>query len=223
MNEPEQPPDRWSQLGEAAQKSFAFVQQALQPDLGEPEPGKKPWLAALGSLLVPGAGQLYNRQLLRALLWFLLLGGGGFFLLVVYLLAHWNWQIHTHYSAVGYGLMVIYALLACVGAVDAYRTAAQLREGNVVVVYSMKRQLALALAGFVPLVGDLAPEVLVPRGQLEPSLRERLHGLAQKKAQGWLRRWLTRFLVRALLIGAGLLLVAMALLILLLALSGSPS
>lgn len=55
---------------------------------------RKPWIAGLLSLLVPGVGQIYNGRIIIGIIWLILtgiswIGTVGFFGWVVHIIAAW--------------------------------------------------------------------------------------------------------------------------------------
>jgi TM2 domain-containing membrane protein YozV len=127
---------------------------------------RKPVLAAVLSLLIAGAGQLYNRQLFKALVVavavYLVCG----ILLVVWLLLHWllpetgdGWgmKIGRFFLRLGLTVPIVGGGLWLFSIIEAFRTAAALRAGRIVVRFSFKKQLAMTAATFVPAAGLIVP------------------------------------------------------------------
>lgn len=151
---------------DAADKVYQLLVRADRPL--EADSQKKPWLAVLWSMLLVGGGQLYNRQLAKALCLALLTYGVGGLLLAGWLLVHWlhgfaepeGWGQATGQFFIRLGLAVPFVCggLWLFAIVDAWRVAAALRRGELVVRYSFLKQTAYFAAGFIPVAGVLSPE-----------------------------------------------------------------
>jgi hypothetical protein len=201
-----------SRLGRAARRAHAAADRAYQaltrPDRSlEPAMHKKPWLATLLSLLVVGAGQLYNRQLLRAALLFLIFYGAGLLLLAAYLLLGlWEAALPTR-ADLAYVGQFVWLGLWLFAIVDAYRTAWLLKTGRRVVRYGFLRQGLFAAVGMVPVAGALAPvETVAPDEVGKP-----VGAVAADLARERLLKWLLVRLLRLGCLGLGVLLVALGL------------
>ena len=84
-----------------------------------PTPPRKPILAALLSFIIPGLGQIYNREYLKGILFFIFTIIGSFFLIIP-------------------GLIIW-----VVGIYDAYRTAKQINSGEILSKSSRKKTTTL--------------------------------------------------------------------------------
>lgn len=161
---------RVGQTAQSAHDAADKVYQALvRPDrCVEPETEKKPWLAAFWSVVFAGAGQFYNRQLGKALWLMVLTYGVGGFLLLGWVLLHWlgaqtdpeSWVHATvqFFVRLGWAIPIVSGGLWLFAIIDAWRMAAALRRGDLVVRYSFMKQTACLAAGFIPVAGALAPE-----------------------------------------------------------------
>jgi hypothetical protein len=127
---------------------------------------RKPVVAALLSLLIAGAGQLYNRQLFKSLVVAFVVYVICGILLITWLLLHWllpdtgdGWGMKIGRFFLRLGLMVpiVGGGLWLFSVLEAFRTAAQLRAGEIVVRFSFKKQLAMTAATFVPAAGLIVP------------------------------------------------------------------
>jgi hypothetical protein len=127
---------------------------------------RKPLTAAALSLLVAGAGQLYNRQLFKALaialVVYLLCGALGLAWLVLSVFlpessTGWGSAIGHFFQRLGLAVPIVGGGLWLGSVVDAWRTAAALRAGRIVVRFSFRKQFAMAAAGFVPGAGLIIP------------------------------------------------------------------
>jgi len=199
-------------VGRTASKAHdladAVYQKLTAPDRPiEPEPDKKPWLAALLSLLAPGLGQFYNRQLAGAVALFFLAVVINVPLLLVWALLSWlegytepdGWAHATlgFLARLGIGVPVVLGGLWLFGIVDAWRTAAALRDGRKVVRYGFFRQTGYLAAGFVPGASYVLPEETVTPAEV----KEALGTVAKKRIIARiLRRVLKRFLQLGILL-----------------------
>jgi hypothetical protein len=180
-----------------------------------PDTTKKPWLAALCSIVVCGGGQLYNRQLTKSIWYFLAasvplaLAWGVYLLLSVmvdpeaapaWLLTATDWA-----RLAAYLVPFPVCLLWLFGVMDAYRTAVLLRAGQLEVRYGVKRQALHLAAGFVPVVGDYVPGATVPGGE-QPRV-----ALADLVQQEFRQRLVKRIVTR--LVGFGCMFVLLLLLL----------
>jgi hypothetical protein len=160
-------------------------------------------VAGLLSVLLPGLGQLHNRQLIRGIWWLVLTA----VVLVVWgmieLISWWplgveseGWRGSTGrvLDRVGIAFMVITIGLWAAGVYDAVRTAILLRTGRLFVRFSQKKQLALAAAGFVPFAGTLTPDETCTLDELNPSL-------ANTVIQRIVQRMIARKLRRMMMLG----------------------
>ncbi|HXG10739.1 MAG TPA: hypothetical protein VNK04_13360 [Gemmataceae bacterium] len=203
---------RESRLGQAADRAHAAadrVYQALtRPDRPlEPETHKKPWLAALLSLLLVGAGQLYNRQLFKAVFLFLIFYGVGLVLLVAYFVAgFWEAALQTR-AELAHVFQFVWVGLWLFAILDAYRTAWLLKTGKLVVRYGFLRQGLFGAAGLIPVAGVLAPSETVAPEEVNKSVGAVAADLAKERVLKWL---LVR-IVRLGLLGAGAVLVILGL------------
>ena len=150
--------------------------ETLPVDSGVPE--RSPTLAALYSVLLVGGGQLYNRQLEKAVLlwiWMAILLVAGAALFVLGLLGHWvprtvvrpplgDW-IADHRAGVAGVWLVLPVTLWAISLRDAWVSAGRINRGEIVIRYSMRRQMVHVLAshliGFIPLVGLFFPPGVV--------------------------------------------------------------
>jgi hypothetical protein len=139
---------------------------------------RSPVRAALWSFFVPGGGQLYNKQLDKAVLvwiWVAAHAGTGTLLLLAGLLASWipsprhgppfgDW-VADHPLLVGFAWAVAGLLLWAWSVRDASESAGKLNRGEVAVRYPLRRQLVHVLAsqllGLLPVVGFLFPPGVV--------------------------------------------------------------
>lgn len=207
---PENPsPPSWrSHLSRARDTADRVYRAAARPDrpLG-PEPHKKPWLAALISLFLVGAGQLYNRQVLKALLLavgFYLAGG---MLLTAYAAARLWTGPGERVDGLGLAALALGAGVWLFAAVDAYRTAAALRDGRLCVRYGFLKQGAFVGARLLPLVGLLAPAETVAPGQAE----QPLEGAVKEAAKGAVVEYAAKKLAFVLCLALGLVLLGVGL------------
>lgn len=172
-----------------------LLQGIARPDRPlEPETWKKPWLAALLSLVLVGAGQLYNRQLVKALALFLIFYVAGAICVLLYVLLGWmlSWEfLHESVHAVVRRLrqlddafLMIWAGLWLFAAVDACRTAAALRAGRLLVRYGFLRQGGFAIVNLVPFLGALTPSETVAPDDADESVRKLAGELARKRLMG---------------------------------------
>ncbi len=178
--------ERARATGERAYASAErLYQAAIRPDRPlYPETGKQPWLAALLSALLPGTGQLYNRQLVRAGILFLCWSGTGLLLLVLWLLER-SFHLGARVPELVYTFRVLWACLWLFGVVDAYRMAVALRAGKLVVRYGFLRQLAHGAAGFVPFVGAAVPGETVRPEELDRDLGTAAREIARDRLLEW--------------------------------------
>lgn len=169
---------------------------------------KSPLVAAVLSVIVPGLGQLYNRQLIRAAWWAI------FFFATLLLwalcgLAQWwpfasatpGWRgsVGAAIDRIDLAFVIIVVGLWLVGVIDALRIAIALRQGSLVVRFSFKKQAALLAAGMVPLAGALTPDETCSPAELSSSFTS---DLTQKLLQRLIARKLRRvFLLAVLLLG----------------------
>lgn len=126
--------------------------------------------AALLSAALPGWGQVYNRQLEKAFLFWIwggILSGAGLLLLLLRALGGGDGSgrarppLADFAADHGVALTCAWAALAVVwwglGVWDARHTAHRIEAGEVVIPYGLKRQLVHVLAaqllGFIPFVG----------------------------------------------------------------------
>ncbi|MFB6096232.1 MAG: hypothetical protein ABEJ74_02440 [Haloferacaceae archaeon] len=86
---------------------------------------KNPGIAAIASLVIPGAGQIYNGQFARGIVWFL---GAGFVDLMIVLLA----TILT-VILIGPLFLLLIPLVNVVAAYDAYKQAEKINAGEITV------------------------------------------------------------------------------------------
>lgn len=145
---------------------------------GIPTPHRSPGRAAALSLLVIGAGQVYNRQLEKAVLLWIWAGihlGVGVLLLVLGLLGSWvprtfprpplGDMIADHGGGVFLFWLLAGMLLWGFGVRDALVSARRINAGEIVIRYPMQRQmvhiLASQLLGNIPLVGLFFPPGVV--------------------------------------------------------------
>jgi hypothetical protein len=163
------------------------------------ETHKKPWRAALLSLVIVGAGQLYNRQLGKALTlcFFTYVGGvAAAILYIVLWLAAPDWE---HRSKLGYALLAVWGALWLFAGVDAYRTAAALRDGRLFVRYGLRRQGVHAALGFLPFADALLPAETVSAEEVHRPVGD----LLKEEAKGRLLRWVVVRLLRYTLLAVG--------------------
>jgi hypothetical protein len=131
---------------------------------------KRPWLAAILSLWLVGAGQLYNRQLLKSLLLFLIFYVVGLALLVLYGLVGIWIDLNDQYPLLIAVFVVAWFLLWVYAVLDACWTAWALKKGRLIVRYSLRRQFAHLAAGWVPFAGELVPSETVRPDELDRSV-----------------------------------------------------
>lgn len=179
-----------SKVSQAARGAHAAAdrvyQAVVQPDRPiEPEVGKKPWLAALLSLCVVGAGQIYNRQLYKAVMLFLAFYVVGGALLLLYPLLNWLFKLGARLPELVYTYEIVWGSLWLFAVVDAYRTAEALRTGQLVVRYGWLRQTAHVAAGFIPFVGMVVPSETVRPDEVNKSVREAAKDIARERVLEW--------------------------------------
>ncbi|MBL8798460.1 MAG: hypothetical protein JNM56_31485 [Planctomycetia bacterium] len=192
-----------SRVGQSAQSAHDAVdriyQALVRPDRPvEPEIDKKPWLAAFWSVLLTGAGQFYNRQLGKALWLLLLTYGVGGVLLLSWLLLQWagGWAdpegwVHPvvqFFVRLGWAVPVVSGGLWLFGIVDAWRTAAALRRGDLVVRYSFMKQTACLAAGFIPVAGALAPQETCAPDEVQKKVGSVVRDHAIEKLAYWMMK-----------------------------------
>lgn len=199
-------------VGRTASKAHdmadAVYQKLTAPDRPiEPEPDKKPWLAGALSFMAPGLGQFYNRQLAKAVALFFLAVVVNVPLLLVWALISWlsdftdpeGWPHATlaFIARLGVGVPVVLGGLWVFGIIDAWRTAAALRDGRKVVRYGFFRQTGYLAAGFVPGASYVLPEETVRPEEVT----EALGTVAKKRIIARIiRRVLKRFLQLGILL-----------------------
>ena len=196
------------------------------PSVGGTDPGyRSPGRAAVWSLLVPGGGQIYNKQLEKAVLlwiWMALLTGVGTGLLLLGFLGHVLRESRKspplgHWVAEHTGLVVAaWALLAmalwAASVRDAWTSAERINGGEVRVRYGMRRQavhvLGSQLLGLIPFVGFMFPPGIVAEALDAAHERRRpdRDRLLREGGQA-LREWA---ITQAALVGLGLLFLAWA-------------
>jgi TM2 domain-containing membrane protein YozV len=184
----------------ALDQAHQYYQKLTRPDRPpEADRGQKPWLAALLSLLLAGAGQIYNRQLGKGVLLFFLVyvvGGMGLLLFVLLRLID---ALREHLDAVGPWLLIPWVGLYLFGVVDAWRTAAALRSGKLLVRYSLRRQGIHAALGFVPFLGQVVPAETVAADEVDQSMGE----VVKKEIKARAVKWVLVRLLRLFLLGLG--------------------
>jgi hypothetical protein len=136
---------------------------------------RRPSVAAALSLLLAGAGQLYNRQLFKALVIMgvvYLIGGT---LLIAWAVLHaflpetgdgWGIATGRFFLRLGSVVPIIAGGLWLFAVLDAGLTAARLRAGKIVVRYSFRKQAAMAAASLVPGAGMFVPKETCPASEL---------------------------------------------------------
>lgn len=196
----------------AASKAYATADRVYQkltrPDRPLlPEKDKKPWLAALLSLVVVGAGQLYNRQLAKAVLLFGLFFVAGGVVLLAYVILNHFYQIGERLPELATAFQLIWGSLWLFAVVDAYRTAQALRAGRLVVRYGFLRQGLYAAASFLPFAGALIPKETVAPEEANRSVGAALKEVAKERVVAWLVLSVLR--VACLVVGVILLLVGL--------------
>lgn len=183
------PLDRARQVQAAADK---VLQAVTRPDRPlEAETSKKPWLAGLLSIVLVGAGQLYNRQLVKALALLLIFYVVGAVCFLLYGLLGWmlSWEflhesVHTvirRLRAMDDAFLIIWAGLWIFAVVDAFRTARALRAGRLLVRYGFLRQGGFAIINFIPFLGALTPCETVAPEDVNTSVRQVAAELARKR------------------------------------------
>lgn len=199
-------------LQASADELYQALTQADRPITADAN--HRPWLAALWSIVLCGGGQLYNRQLAKAVRYFLMgylplaVTWGIYFILLVLVDPETSsaW-LETATSWVKWAAYLMTAL-ACLfwvnGVLDAYRTAVRLRAGQLLVRYGLKRQALHLAAGFVPVVGEYVPDATVTRDERRPAL-------ADLMKQDFRQRLLKRIVTR--LVGFGCIIVLLFLLL----------
>lgn len=141
-------------------------------------PPRSPARAAAYSWFWIGAGQVYNKQLEKAVLlwiWSAIVAGAGAILLLMALLARvlpagvvrpplGDWVL-AHGGAAAFVWVVTALVVWGIGVRDAYLSAERINRGEIVIRYPMRRQmvhvLASQLLGFVPFVGLFFPPAVV--------------------------------------------------------------
>jgi uncharacterized protein DUF5683 len=151
-------------------------------------PQRSPVRAGLYSTLLPGMGQVYNKQLEKAVLlwiWAAIIGGTGLMLVLLGVLGTavprtavrpplGDW-IADHAAGVFIAWMLAAGTLWALSLRDAWISAERINRREVVIRYPLRRQLVHVLAsqllGFIPLIGLLFPPGVVAEAM--DSLRER--------------------------------------------------
>jgi len=139
---------------------------------------RRPLLAGLLSLPLPGAGQLYNRQLFKALALIVvaLICGA---IATAWLVLRWivptegeGWLIATGRFVIlaGVAALIVGGGLWLFAIIDAIYTAAALRAGRLVVRYSFKKQAAMIAAGMLPVAGMFVPGETRGADEADPQL-----------------------------------------------------
>ena len=141
-------------------------------------PPRSPTRAAIYAALLPGAGQVYNKQLEKAVLlwiWGAILLGVGVLLLLLGLLGRFvppnvarpplgDW-IAENAGGVTLVWLLAAASLWAVALRDAYVSAGRINRREVLIRHGMRRQmvhvLGSQLLGFIPLVGLFFPPAVV--------------------------------------------------------------
>ncbi len=139
---------------------------------------RSPAVAALWSIFVPGAGQIYNKQLEKAVLlwvWFFILVVLGMTLLLLGALARWLPASIIHpplsdWVRVNSGALFRFWIGAAfvlwlINLVDAFFSARRINSGRIIIRHSMRWQLVHVLGsqllGFIPLIGIFFPPGMV--------------------------------------------------------------
>jgi hypothetical protein len=187
-----------SKAGQAARKAHDAVdrvyQAVLRPDRSlEPEVGKKPWLAAVLSLVVVGAGQIYNRQLAKAAMLFLAFYVVGGALLLLYLLLNWALKVGQRMPEMTYTFCIVWGSMWLFAIVDAYRVAEALRTGQLVIRYGWLRQTAHFAARFIPFAGMVAPTETVRPEDVNKRVGEAVKDVVKDYAVEWLAVRILRY------------------------------
>jgi hypothetical protein len=157
---------------------------------------RSPAVAALLSAFVPGAGQVYNKQLEKAVLlwiWLFILIAIGLALLLLGVLARWLPTSITHPPLSDWvrtnsgGLFRFWIgagfVLWLINLIDAIRSARRINSGQIVIRHPMRWQLVHVLGsqllGFIPVIG-----ILFPPGMVAEAIDARREGrqVDQKKA-----------------------------------------
>jgi hypothetical protein len=179
--------------------------------------------AALYSLFFPGGGQIYNKQLDKAVLlwiWMVILG----ILASLFGVLTWaagaipaaharpplaDWAAE-HRGLLAFGQWAAALLLWGAAVRDAYVTAGKLNRGEVIVEYPMRRQLVhlvgSQLLGFIPIIGFLFPPAVVAEGldSLHQRRRPDARRLVRHGGQALVEWALTRIALYAVLLLTGL-------------------
>jgi TM2 domain-containing membrane protein YozV len=182
-----------------SERLSALYAQLSRPDRDHAaDRQKNPVLAGFLSLLVPGFGQIYNRQLFKAISWLVLSVIVGVVLLLIVLSTFWpfareleGWRGRTGHTLGNAtpALKTILGGLWIAGILDAVRTAWLLRKGKLIVRFSFKKQAMMIAAGMVPLAGALTPEETVALDDLDRSATGDLtHRLVKNFVMGKLRK-----------------------------------
>lgn len=178
---------------------------------------RSPLRAALYSAAGMGWGQIYNKQLDKAVLlwiWTGVLTGLGALLLMLGLLGTWvprhlprpplGDRVADHAAAVAGAWCLAMAALWTVNIYDAYRTAGRINRREVTIRHGMRRQmvhvLTSQLLGFLPLVGFLFPPAVVAEAidAVEQRREPDRHRLFREGGQAALEWFLTKLAVYAL-------------------------
>lgn len=205
---------RKSTLGQKASQAHSAADRVYQkltrPDRPlEPETHKQPWLAALLSFLIVGAGQLYNRQFIKALVLFVVFYVLGALLLIVYLLlAFWE-AAQTVRGDLAYVVEFIWIGLWLFAVIDAFRIARLLKQGRLLVRYGFLKQSLYAAAGFIPFAGALTPAETCAPDEVNKKIGEVAVDLAKERAFKWAVIRLLRY--SALIAGAILIILGLVL------------
>src|SRR5688572_7377410 len=187
---------------------------------------RSPFYATVFSALAPGAGQIYNKQLEKAVLlwiWLFILIAIGLTLILLGALARWLPTSITHpplsdWVRTNSGTLFRFWIgtgfvIWLINLIDAVRSARRINSGEIVIRHPMRWQLVHVLGsqllGFIPVIG-----IFFPPGMVAEAIDARREGrqMDQKKAlrEGGLAvaQWAIAriaFYVLWLLIGAWLL------------------
>lgn len=156
---------------------------------------RKPFVAGLLSLLLPGLGQLYNRQLFKGIVLIVVVALVCSLLAATWLLLHlllpdqgdgWSVKIGRFFLRAGLAAPIVGGGLWMFAVIDAVFTAAALRAGALVVRYSFRKQSAMIAAGMIPVAGMFTPGETCVAGDTSARLTSK--NVAEQLAMVFIKR-----------------------------------